>query len=169
MGSSLDGALLLDWDDTVNRKLRYVLLASFLMWFPIDFFFHEVVGLFPETVIYYTLKTIVLGLTTWLVLLGYLGRWRSQKHRSILELSLLTGFIGAVAFGIFYWFLYYIPWFLPVYASPQLLVTNLLGWHRVPQPVTMFIFDSFALIHFVSNAAGSAASAIIFLSGHDGF
>lgn len=137
------------------------------MWFPIDFFFHEIVGLFPETVLYYSFKTGIMALSAWSALLVYEAMRR--RNRSIFQLALLTGITGAAAFGAFYDVLYYTPFFLPTYSPSSVLVTNLIGLHYAPLALSWAVLYEFAVIHFGSNTFGSFLSAAILLRGHRGF
>lgn len=133
------------------------------MWFPIDFFAHEIAGLFPETVLYYTFKTGIMFVGA-LASLELYGKLRKVGKRNLIELSFLTGLVSAAFFGGFYYVLYYyVPMTLPQFSPSWLLVTSLLGLHKSPVPLTNWIIDEFSGIHFVSNMFGSFVAGGAFL------
>lgn len=142
------------------RKLLYVLTASLLMWFPIDFIGHEILRLFPETIYYDFAKTLI-GM---IVLAGVLGLFLYLERDSLLELAIATAAVMDTVFGVFYYFLYYYyPSTLPANSPANVLVTNLVGLRYPPIPLTMTIIWQFAVIHLVSNFFGVVMAALIFL------
>ena len=139
----------------------YFLISSILMWFPIDFFAHEIVGLYPETVAYYVAKTVVMLITS----LAVYSVYRRVKNGTLVEFAIISGILAAIMFGFYYYIiLYYIyPSTMPQLSPAGSLVTNLLGLHKPILPLTNTVLEEFTVVHVVSNILGAFVAGLIFL------
>lgn len=146
---------------TERWPFRYLLVASILMWFPIDFFAHEILGLYPETILYYTSKTVVLFLVSALVYFVY----RRVSNRSIVELSIISGLLSMLTFSVIYYVvLYYIyPTTIPALSPAWTLVTNIIGLNKPVLSLGTKVLEEFAVVHIVSNIVGNFVAGWIFL------